>query len=109
MTSTTKKINQKHTVQCHNMSSQITLAAPPARGLRGASAGRKKNERKKKYSPVPQFSRPITQTMAQHRVGGSAGRKTSKNHPTPSPSRRKTPQTLIFIEKKTKTTLEKKS
>ena len=71
------------------MSSQITLAAPGS-GRRRASAGRKQKRTRKTYSPVPQYSGPITQTMAR----GSAGwkKKTSKetnkrNHPEPSTER----------------------
>ena len=47
------------------MSSQINLAAP--RLGDGEGVGRTKKETNtKNYSPVPQFSGPITQTTAQH-------------------------------------------
>ena len=47
------------------MSSQITLAAPRLGAEEGVGRTKKKRTRKT-YSPVPQFSGPITQTMAQH-------------------------------------------
>ena len=48
------------------MSSQITLAAPPGSGAEESVGMTKKKLTRKTYSPVPQFSGPITQTMAQH-------------------------------------------
>ena len=54
---------------CHSESSQITLAAPRLGAEEGVGRTTKKKKRtRKNYSPVPQFSGPITQTLAQHRV-----------------------------------------
>ena len=47
-------------------SSQITLAASRLGAEEGVGRTTRKNENEKSYSPVPQFSGPITQTMAQH-------------------------------------------
>ena len=55
----------KHSVLCHYVSSQITLAAPRLGAEEGVGRTTKKRARKT-YSPVPQFSGPITQTMAQY-------------------------------------------
>ena len=49
------------------MSSQITLAAPQLGAEESVGrTGKKKENEHEKTSPVPQFSGPITQTMAQH-------------------------------------------
>ena len=49
------------------MSSQITLAAPRLGVEEGVGKMKKNNETTTKTcSPVPQFSGPIIQTMAQH-------------------------------------------
>ena len=47
------------------MSSQITLAVPRLGTEEGVGRTEKQRTRKT-YSPVPQISGPITQTMAQH-------------------------------------------
>ena len=60
-----KKIRPKHAVLCHSMSSQITMAAPRLGEEEGVGRTKKRTNTKH-YSPVPQFSGPITQTMAQH-------------------------------------------
>ena len=54
----------KHTVLCHCVSSQITLAAPRLGAEEGVGRTTKKRTRKT-YSPVPLFSGP-TQTMAPY-------------------------------------------
>ena len=50
------------------MSSQIILAAPRLRAEEGVgrTTTTTKKRTRKTYSPVPQFSGPITQTMAQY-------------------------------------------
>ena len=60
-----KRKKTKHTVLCHCVSSQITLAVPRLGPEEGVGWTTKKRTRKT-YSPVPQFSSPITQTMAQY-------------------------------------------
>ena len=66
ITCMTKKIRQKHTVLCHSMSSQITLAAPRLGAEEDVGRAGTKKRTRKTYSPVPQFSGPIAQTMSQH-------------------------------------------
>ena len=62
----TKKRRRKHTVLCHCVSSQITLAAPRLGDEEGVGRTTKKKRTRKNYSPVRQFSGPITQTMAPY-------------------------------------------
>ena len=69
-----KEKKTKHTVLCHCASSQITLAAPRLGGEEGVGRTtttttkkiKNKTRTRKTYSPVPQFSGPITQTMAPY-------------------------------------------
>ena len=61
-----KEKKTKHTVLCHSVSSQITLAATRLEAEEGVGRTTEKKLTRKTCSPVPQFSGPITQTMAQY-------------------------------------------
>ena len=61
-----KERKTKHTVLCHCVSSQITLAAPRLGAEEGVGRTTKKKRSRKTSSPMPQFSGAITQTMAQY-------------------------------------------
>ena len=61
-----KEKKTKHIVLRHCVSSQITLAGPRLGAEEGVGRTTKKKHTRKIYSPVPQFSCPITQTMAQY-------------------------------------------
>ena len=61
-----KEKKRKHTVLCHGVSSQITLAAPRLEAEEVVGRTTKKKRTRKTYSLMPLFSGPITQTMAQY-------------------------------------------
>ena len=61
-----KEKKTKLAVLCHGESNQITLAAPRLGAGEGVSKTTKKKRTRKTYDLVPQYSDPITQTLAQH-------------------------------------------
>ena len=84
---------ENHTVLCHNRSGRNTQNAPGPVGGRWIGRTKKKRTRKT-YSPVPQFSGPITQTMPWPRTRrGSTGQKNAGTTPKPTRSCKKHPKT----------------